>query len=95
MRSLIQTEKECFICKTTQNLHLHHIFFGKNRKLSDKDGCVCYLCQDHHTGQNGVHHNQELDLTLKRVCEEAWIKSNNSNIRGFINRFGKNYLENK
>lgn len=90
--SLIQEEKECYVCKTTQNLHLHHIYFGKNRKLSDEDGCVCYLCQEHHTGRSGVHRDYSLDIKLKRVCEEAWLKHNNRTIQDFIKRYGKNYI---
>ena len=51
VKSLLQRNKACYICGTTLNLHLHHIFYGTaNRSISDADGCVVYLCQDHHTG---------------------------------------------
>lgn len=92
MKSIIQTEKECFFCKTPLNLETHHIFFGRNRKTADKDGCVCWLCVNHHTGAQGVHTNREKDLELKRICQRAWMEKNNKTIEDFISRYGKNYL---
>jgi glutamyl/glutaminyl-tRNA synthetase len=39
MKSVIQFEKECYICGRTTNLHVHHLLHGTaNRKLSDKYG---------------------------------------------------------
>lgn len=93
MKSIIQTEKECFFCKTTLNLHRHHVFGGTgNRKISDQDGCVVYLCADHHTGAQGVHTHREKDLELKRICQRAWMEKNNKTIEDFISRYGKSYL---
>lgn len=93
VRSLLQRNKACYICGTTLNLHLHHIYGGTaNRKLSDADGCVVYLCQGHHTGAHGVHFNKKLDLSLKMKCEQAYLKHYNKTIDDFIQRYGKNYL---
>lgn len=93
VRSLLQRNKACYMCGTTQNLHRHHVFFGSaNRKLSDADGCVVYLCKYHHTGEHGVHFNKKLDLSLKRKCEQAYLKHYNKTIDDFIQRYGKNYL---
>jgi len=66
MKSIIQSEKECFVCKTTSNLHDHHILFGtSNRKNSEKYGLKVWLCMEHHTGSAGAHQNRALDLYLK------------------------------
>ena len=93
VKSLLQRNEACYICGTTLNLHLHHIFYGTaNRKLSDEDGCVVYLCQRHHTGAAGVHTNRKIDLTLKTKCELAWLKQYNKTIEDFIERYGRNYL---
>ena len=93
MKSILQDEKECFFCKTTRDLQLHHIYFGvANRKISDQDGCVVYLCASHHTGAKGVHHNRELDLKLKRICERAWMEQNKKTVEDFIARYGKSWL---
>lgn len=70
-----------------------NVFYGTaNRKLSDADGCVIYLCQAHHTGAQGVHFNRKLDLTIKAKCQIAWQKVNNATVEDFIKRYGKNYL---
>jgi hypothetical protein len=93
VKSLLQLNNACYICGTTLNLHLHHIFYGTaNRKLSDEDGCVVYLCQRHHTGAAGVHHNRKIDLTLKARCQIEWQKQNNKTTEDFIKRYGRSYL---
>ena len=93
--SIIQFNKECYVCKTTRNLHLHHIFEGTaNRKKSDKDGCTVYLCGYHHNlSSEGVHQNHDLDLKLKRLGEICWLEYYKKDISDFIARYGKNYLE--
>ena len=93
VKSLLQDKEVCYRCGTTQDLQLHHIFYGTaNRKLSDIDGCVVYLCQRHHTGAQGVHFNKKIDLTLKARCELAWLEYYDKTIDDFIARYGRNYL---
>ena len=92
-RSILQRNKACYVCGTTLNLHLHHIFYGTgNRKLSDKDGCVIYLCHAHHTGGQGVHFDRRLDLTIKAKCQIEWQRQYGKTTEDFIKRYGKNYL---
>lgn len=93
MKSIIQNRKECFFCKTTQNLHLHHIYFGvKNRTASDKNGFTCYLCQQHHEGTYGVHgkYGHKADLYLKQYCQEVFERTHSR--EEFIKLIGKNYI---
>lgn len=91
--SLIQNTKECYVCGTTQNIHIHEVFFGKNRKKSIEDGCCVYLCGKHHNQSNeGVHFNHKLDLLLKKQMEVYWLKYYNKTVEDFIKRYGKNYL---
>ena len=94
MKSIIQDIKRCYICNTKNNLHLHHIFFGKNRKKADEDGLVVYLCYEHHEGTNGVHgkNGHELDLMLKESAEYCWLAKNGKDKNEFIKRYGKNYI---
>lgn len=93
MKSVIQQEKECYVCGTTYNLHDHHIIYGTaNRKQSEKHGLKVWLCQEHHTGASGVHFNKPLDLHLKKLAQkhfEAQIGARNE----FIRVFGRNYLD--
>ena len=92
-KSIIQDTKQCFVCGSTYNLQLHHVFYGTaNRKLSDRDGCVVWLCMYHHTGVAGVHLNRNLDLKIKKACQEQWQNHYNKTTEDFIARYGKNYL---
>ena len=92
MKSILQTNKECYVCKTTYNLHLHHIYFGPNRKVSDKNGFVVYLCQYHHEGTYGVHgkYGNELNGKLKQECQRKYEEKHSRD--EFINLIGKSYL---
>lgn len=95
MRSIMSNEKECFICRTTKDLHKHHIFSGTaNRRQSEKYGCWVYLCADHHNMSNdGVHFNKPFDIVLKKYCQKIWEDVENNGTREeFIHIFGKSYL---
>ena len=91
--SLIQDAKQCYICNTTNNIHIHEVYFGKNRKKSIEDGCCVYLCGRHHNqSSEGVHFNHNLDIELKKKMEAYWLKYYNKSIEDFIKRYGKNYI---
>ena len=94
MKSILQDKKECLICKTPFNLHLHHCFEGVGRrKISDREGLTIFLCIYHHNGSDyGIHFNKDLDLKIKRWSEKVWLEKNNKTIEDFIALFGKNYL---
>ena len=89
--SLIQNERKCMVCETTQNIHIHEVFFGKNRKKSIEDGMCVYLCGLHHNLSNkGVHFNRELDLMLKQTAQRQFEAMYSR--AEFLALFGKNYL---
>lgn len=92
MKSIMQNNRECYICHACTNLHLHHIYFGKNRRISDKNGFTCYLCYDHHEGTYGVHgmYGHELDLKLKQDCQQEFEKDKSR--KEFVALIGRNYL---
>lgn len=92
MKSIIQNNKECFICGQMVNLHNHHIYFGKNRKISDKNGFTCWLCYNHHEGDCGVHgkYGNQIDLFLKKCCQSKFEDTHTR--EEFIKLIGKNYL---
>ena len=92
MESIIQSEKECYVCKTTFNLHEHHICFGTaNRKKSEKYGLKVWLCCEHHTGNTGVHQNRDLDLHLKKLAQEHF-EAEIGTREYFRTVIGKSYL---
>ena len=95
MNSVLQSKKECFFCKTTPNLHRHHVLYGSsNRKQAGKYGFTVYLCLNHHTnGGEAVHRNPNgpLDRDLKELAQKYW-EENNGTREEFIKTFGRNYL---
>ena len=92
LKSIMQEKKECYLCKSTNNLHLHHVFYGNaNRRLSDKDGCYIYLCADHHIGAKGIHNNDELNREVKKRCQIAWEDYYGRTTDDFIKRYGRSF----
>ena len=73
MKSIIQEEKECYICKNP-NVEEHHVFYGvANRRLSEKYGLKVWLCPLHHRDSRcGVHFDKEFDNRLKEIAEKRF-----------------------
>lgn len=92
---------ECYLCKILHNdssvkyTEEHHCIYGTaNRKLSEKYGLKVYLCPEHHrTGSEAVHFNRNIDLLVKSLAEEAFIKRYPG--KSFLKVFGRNYLPEK
>lgn len=100
MKSIIQTEKECYLCGCRipygfyDGLEDHHIFFGtSNRAKSEKLGLKVWLCGEtcHRTGKRAVHRNRETDLLIKRHAQEVY-EDTYGNRTDFIREFGRSYL---
>lgn len=100
MQSLLQTEKECYICReelnieNTRYLEKHHIYGAANRNKSEKYGLWVWLDHDHHNenvrNDAGVHFNKERDLNLKQAAQRAFTAAYPE--LDFVELFGKNYL---
>lgn len=92
MNSVLQDEKKCYFCHKTYGLEDHHVLFGTaNRKISEKYGLKVWLCNNHHTGQAGVHRNREFDLMLKQMAQE-YYEEHYGTREDFIREFNKSYL---
>lgn len=92
-KSLMQSEKVCYVTGSSFNLHRHHIFHGRSlRRKSEEYGCWCYLIAPlHNTSKQGVHNgNTELDLKLKRECQARFEEKYGHT--KFMELFGRNYL---
>jgi len=94
IKSIIQSKKECYFCKTIYNLQEHHCWYGSNRKLADEDKLVVWLCVEHHTGTYGVHgkYGKEKNMELKKIAEEKWIEHYAKTKEDFIKRYGRSVL---
>lgn len=84
--------KACYFCGRHTDLHRHHIYFGANRKVSERIGAWVYLCSYHHNmgGKDCVHENREMDLRLKRLYQRIYELEHTR--ASFISEIGKNYL---
>lgn len=93
-KSIISNVHQCFICNKTHNLHKHHIYYGTaNRRLSEKYGCWCYLCAEHHNmSDQGVHFNKALDDKIKAYCQQILEQEHGWDKDKMIEIFGRNYL---
>ena len=93
-KSILQDEKCCYITGTTYNLHLHHIYGGGRRKISDREGFVVYLTGALHNQSNqGVHgkNGHQLDMKLKQDCQRKYEETHTR--EAWMALMGKNYLD--
>lgn len=75
------------------NLHEHHIFGGKNRKISEKYGLKVWLKGElHNLSDIGVHFNPALDKKLKAEAQKRAMEYYGWTVDDFVRIFGKNYL---
>ena len=96
-KSIIQEDSsKCFLCGRNGSgdpLECHHIFFGaSNRKHSDEDGLVVYLCGDrcHRNGKLSAHKSAVTAELLKVEAQKAYEDRHTR--EEFVQRYGKNYL---
>lgn len=89
-KSILQENlSQCLLCENTNNIHIHHVFGAANRGLSEKYHLIVALCQEHHTGDCGVHFNRYIDLKLKAFAQKKFEETYpNTN---FYDVFGRNW----
>lgn len=90
-KSILQSSKYCWVCRALYPLHYHHIYGGRNRRVSDENGFGVYLCFDHHVGEHGVHNNPRADMALKKTCQMVYERDHGTR-EDFLKLIGKNYL---
>lgn len=86
--------RQCEICERETACAVHHVYFGKNRKQSEKYGMLAFLCPACHDDLHGhvtVIFGNDFDQLLKskyqQLFMECWTKDQ------FVDAFGINYLE--
>lgn len=89
--SIMQTQKECYLCGRKTCLERHHTLSGvANRKLSEKYGLWVYLCHDCHTGPDGAQYNPEKNRELKKQAQIAFEELYGH--QKWMSVFMKNYI---
>ena len=86
----------CWICGNP-NVEEHHIYQSSRRPISDREGCVVYLCHTHHQDPRfGVHHDANLMNFFKKDCQRRWEEregvSGDSEHEAFRGVFYESYL---
>ena len=90
---------KCVECGSTNSLSSHHVFGGRNRKLSDKYGALETLCFKCHRECHDAP-DQELNMKYKQIhqnrIETSYIVdyglTDGEAREKFISEFGRNYL---
>lgn len=94
MKSIIQDRRKCFRTGRTDNLHEHHVFYGSNRKNSEKYGLKIWLTGTYHNQSGrGIHFDREFDLIVKKIVQKKAMEHYGWTVEDFIKIFGRNYLE--
>lgn len=92
-KSIIQSDKQCYICGSNQWLEEHHCYGGANRKLSEKYGLKVWLCHYcHNEPPNGIHHNAEHNRLLKAQVQKLAMIHYKWSLEDFRRLFGKSYI---
>lgn len=76
----------CELCGARENLEVHHLLCGAQRKLADEYGLVAMLCHDCHMAVHRDYMKESRKLGQK-MFEKKRTRAE------FIDIFGKNYLE--
>jgi hypothetical protein len=88
---LIEDLETCCVCGSP-HVQLHHVLYGVgNRQIADRYGYIVPLCLEHHTGNGGVHFNNEMDLHFKQMAQEHF-ETHHGSREDFIKIFGRSYL---
>ena len=93
-KSIMQTDRACYICGRLDGLERHHAlggFSSKNRDLCETYGLWVYVCHKHHTDpKEGVQYNSKLNLKVKCDAQMAFQKYYGHSL--WMQLFRKNYL---
>jgi hypothetical protein len=91
VKSIMQSERACYLCGRITDLELHHVFGGvANRKISTRLGLTCYLCRTCHTGTGGAQYDKEKNRRLKAEAQTAFERTHTR--QEWMQIIGKNYL---
>lgn len=95
---LQKKDGRCYLCmkldgdyRIYASLHMHHVFGGPNRSISEGEGFKVYLCPEHHLyGQKAVHKNHRIMEMVQQDAQREYEK--NHTREEFMELIGRNYL---
>ena len=89
MASMIDDQRVCKMCGTTNDLEHHHCIHGAGRRnLADEDGLIVFLCHNCHMR---LHDTRNIDLAYIKMAQRFYEKNIGSRAK-FMKRYGKSWL---
>lgn len=82
--SILQSGKECYLCKTKEKLDKHEAFGGCRRQKSMEYGLVYYLCRRCHTE---VENSEDMKKQLRLLARVKFNAKYGAEL--FLKEFGK------
>lgn len=87
---------KCIITGDTKDVHIHHIFSGSRKALSEKYGFIIPLRADwHNLSSYSIHMDRELELKYKIACQDYYIDVLGKTKEEWISEFGKFWISEK
>ena len=89
MKSIIQEDRECYICGRTEPLHTHHCLAGAYRQKAEEYGLKVYLCPEHHMM---MHENESMMKWMRAKAQKIAMEHYRWTEEEFIEKIGRNFL---
>lgn len=77
----------CQVCGRSGVTHMHHIFEGARRTVSERMGFVIELCPCCH---EKAHNNKDFGDTLKRDCQMEYLEDHS--MQDWMDLMGRNWI---
>ena len=89
MESIIQSDKECFICRKADVLHQHHLLAGSYRQSAERFGLKIYICPECH---RQIHDN-EAQMQIYRAFAQGYAMAHYDwTVDEFISHIGRSFI---
>ncbi len=90
MKSIIQNDHNCYLCRTEKDLTTHHMIEGTGRRvLSEKYGLKIYLCHNCH--RRVQTHEEEMKV-LRKIAQLRAMSHYKWTDEDFIKIFGRSFI---
>lgn len=90
VKSIIQAERRCFLCRAVVGLDEHHLLEGAYKKIAEKLGLKIYLCRRCH---KAVQENEENMQKLRELGQLKAMKHYKWTADQFRGVTGRNFLK--
>lgn len=89
MKSIMQSEKKCFLCRREDGLDVHHCIEGSYRDQSTEYGLTIWLCRKCH---RRLHDNEGDMKEIRRLAQLKAMSYYKWTDEDFRNIFGRSFI---